>query len=553
MLDKEKRARNDASLANPGQARRQRAEAILLRNVAQSPELDATSPAATLRMLHELRVHQIELEMQNEELRRTQVALDDLRARYFDLYDLAPAGYCTVSETGLILESNLRGAVLLGLARDALVKQPISTFILKADQDVFNQLCKQLIETGKPQDCELRMVNNNGTQFWASLKATAAHDDDGTPVLRVMLNDVTERRTSEMRLRESQLQLQGVVESAMDAIITTDDESRVVLYNPAAARMFGVANTEVIGFPIQRLMPTRFRDAHAGHVQAFGRERGAARDIGKLRPIIGLRANGEEFTSEATISQIEIQGKKLYTVIMRDITERTQAEAALRLSHDKLRELVAYQERIKENERIVMAREIHDELGGALTGIKANISVAMDQDERAGGVANPRLVDACILLDAAVDTVREVIAYLRPSVLDHLGVWAALEWYAEQTEARTGLSCNVTIDASAAQSVISDERSTALFRILQETLTNVTRHANASQVEIRVMHEDGSIRMEVEDNGKGIDAEQIPNRKSWGIAGMAERARYIGGNIRISDTSHGTLVVLRLPLEKQDG
>lgn len=268
-----------------------------------------------------------------------------------------------------------------------------------------------------------------------------------------------------------------------------------------------------------------------------------------------IHKNGQivwTFVSRALVR--DAHGTPLHYVgMIEDITERKQAEAALQLYQEKLHELVAHQERIKENERTRIAREIHDELGSVLTGVKANLSVAMHQDEHAGSSPNQRLLDACTLLDTAIDTVRKVITDLRPSVLDQLGVWAALEWVAEQTEARAGLSCRVSIDASAAHSVIDAERSTALFRIAQETLTNVARHADASQVEIRVRHEEGSVRMEVEDNGKGIDAAQIPNRKSWGIAGMAERARYFGGDIRITDTSHGTLVVLRLPLENLDG
>ena len=130
-------------------------------------------------MLHELRVHQIELEMQNEELRRTQAELDAARARYFDLYDLAPVGYCTLTEKGLILEANLTAATLLGVARGALVKQPITRFILKEDQDIYYLHRKQLFETGEPQACELRMLKKDGTTFWAHLPATAAQDADG--------------------------------------------------------------------------------------------------------------------------------------------------------------------------------------------------------------------------------------------------------------------------------------------------------------------------------------------------------------------------------------
>lgn len=241
-----------------------------------------------------------------------------------------------------------------------------------------------------------------------------------------------------------------------------------------------------------------------------------------------------------------------YITMIEDISERKQAEAVLQSSHEKLRELVAHQERIKENERIRIARELHDELGGSLTACKATLSVAMIEEERAGRTPNQRLMDSCALLDTAIDTVRKVITDLRPSVLDHLGVWAALEWHAEQTQARTGIVCRVAIDDAVRDSVVDAERSTSLFRILQETLTNVTRHAEASEVEIRVTKKNGMICMQVEDNGKGIDAKQLSMGTSWGIAGMVERARYFSGDIAVSNTSHGTRVTLRLPQTSLD-
>jgi PAS domain S-box-containing protein len=129
--------------------------------------------------VHELRVHQIELEMQNEELRTAQAEIEAGRARYFDLYDLAPVGYCTLSEQGLILEANLTAATLLGWPEAALVKQPISRFILKEDQDIYYLHRKKLFETGEPQECELRLVKPDGTLFWAHLTATAAQAEDG--------------------------------------------------------------------------------------------------------------------------------------------------------------------------------------------------------------------------------------------------------------------------------------------------------------------------------------------------------------------------------------
>ncbi len=173
---------------------------------------EALSADETRQMLHALRVHQIELEMQNEELRRAQLELDAARARYFDLYDLAPVGYCTLSEKGLILETNLTAATLLGVARGALVKQSFSRFILKADQDIYYLHRKQLFDAGEQQACDLRMVKNDGTLFWAHLSATAAQDSEGgESVWHCVMSDITdlkrvEAEKAELEVRNRQLQ-----------------------------------------------------------------------------------------------------------------------------------------------------------------------------------------------------------------------------------------------------------------------------------------------------------------------------------------------------------
>ena len=181
-----------------GQTLRRQAEEIARANAAQSVEnLETLSPEAARQMLHELRVHQIELEMQNEELRQAQVELDASRERYFDLYDLAPVGYCTVSEAGLILQANLNAAALLGVARGVLIKQPVSRFIARDDQDIYYQFRKQLFETGEPQWCDLCLVKQDGSSFWTQLAGTTAQDDDGMPVLRIVMNDISDRKRVE--------------------------------------------------------------------------------------------------------------------------------------------------------------------------------------------------------------------------------------------------------------------------------------------------------------------------------------------------------------------
>lgn len=149
---------------------------------------------AMLKVVHELQVHQIELEMQNEELRHTQAELDSARARYFDLYDMAPVGYCTVCENGLILEANFTAAALLDLVRSDLVNKHVSDLILKSDQDRYYKCRKALLETNAPQDCELQMVKRSGAAFWVHMRVTAAQDTKGTPMLRMVLSDITERK-----------------------------------------------------------------------------------------------------------------------------------------------------------------------------------------------------------------------------------------------------------------------------------------------------------------------------------------------------------------------
>jgi PAS domain S-box-containing protein len=149
--------------------------------------IENLSPEETRLMLHELQVHQIELDMQNEELRRAQMELHAARARYFDLYDLAPVGYCTLNEKGLILQANLTAAALLGMARGALVRQLLTRFILKEDQDIYYLHRKLILESGEAQSCVLRMVKADGTPFWAHLAVAAAQESDGASVLRIVV------------------------------------------------------------------------------------------------------------------------------------------------------------------------------------------------------------------------------------------------------------------------------------------------------------------------------------------------------------------------------
>lgn len=210
-MDDEKYQTNETTDSSAGLefTWRERAEGKAREMFLQSPEnLESLTPERTGPLLYELRVHQIELEMQNEELRRAQEELDAARARYFDLYDLAPVGYLTLSENGLVLEANLTAANLLSVTRNALIRRPLTRFILKEEQDVFYYHRERLVETGEPQVCELQMVKEDGTQFWARLEANAATDSDGAHICRMAMSDITENKRLYQQLQAQLLRSQ---------------------------------------------------------------------------------------------------------------------------------------------------------------------------------------------------------------------------------------------------------------------------------------------------------------------------------------------------------
>jgi PAS domain S-box-containing protein len=411
----ESTARDPAAPA-AGPTLRQQAEAVIDVQAEPTPaQLAAMSPEETQRMLHELGVHQIELEMQNEELRRTQAELSAARTRYFDLYDLAPVGYCTLDEQGQIRQANLTAASMLGVAASALRDKPLTAFICKEDQDIYYLHRKQRIEAGRTQACELRLVRQDGTLAWVHLATTAGHDADGTPELRVVLTDVTEHKQVEAALRASMRQLQTLSRRVLEA---------------------------------------------------------------------------------------------------------------------------------QETERRRVALELHDELGQALTAIKINLQVGQLFQKQTAGELNAENVR---IVDEALQQMRRLAYALRPSMLDDLGLAPALRWMAEQTAARSGPP--VDFDPGPPQPRLAPEIEIAVFRIAQEALTNVVRHAQARHVQMS-LHRDGEgLVLRVQDDGLGFDPAAVRARAlaggSLGLLGMEERAMLIGGQLLI-ESAPGQGCTLRL-------
>ncbi len=247
----------------------------------------------------------------------------------------------------------------------------------------------------------------------------------------------------------------------------------------------------------------------------------------------------------------------------RERAERKRAERELRDSHDQLRALSAYLQRVREEERTRIAREVHDELGQALTGLKLDLSRLGSQGRRAeigsrstefrpltSDLRLPTPFKSLIArIDATIQTVRRIATELRPGILDDLGLVAAIEWQANDFQSRTGVRCNVK--AALEEPHLNPDLNTAFFRIFQETLTNVIRHAEATRVEVQLKKEPGAVLLEVRDNGRGISEAELSNTRSIGLRGMRERAALFGGEVNIRGVhGKGTTVMVTIPVSR---
>jgi len=229
--------------SSPTQNLRQRAEDKLAEPGSAEGQPSDLSPYMMERALHELRVHQIELQMQNQELRHTQIALDTARARFADLYDHAPVGYVTLNDAGLILQANQMAANMLGLPVKYLVQTPLNQYIFAEDQDAHYLRSKQLLTADREQSAELRMVRPDGTPFWVQMDSNTALDDNGTPVRRVVLSDITQRKADQDKLSLAA----SVFSQSREGIMITQTDGKIIDVNDAFGRITGYSRDEVVG------------------------------------------------------------------------------------------------------------------------------------------------------------------------------------------------------------------------------------------------------------------------------------------------------------------
>lgn len=473
-------------------------------------------------------------------------------------FDLPFVGMTVLSTDNLRwLRFNDRLCEILGYPRDELVD--LTWMQLTYRDDLAADLLQfQRVTSGETNGfrTDKRFVRKDGIVITAMTDVRAVrHENGGVDFLVATVQDITAR-----------LQAEGFAQEVLDNVdqgfVVYDRALRVVVWNRFLERAIGVPRDAAIGKQVHELFP----QARQHGIEAYLGRALAGEMVMADGVVPRLRGTTELLAPEAaaerrgdplllwTLSSYaphrnahgEIDGVLVNVV---DMTALKYSQDSLIESNEKLRQLSQYLERVREEERVRIARELHDDLGSTLTGVKWAIAMAMDRAREAALPGDEQLAHASRLLDSAVDTMRRIISDLRPSVLDQLGVWTAIEWYAGQVEERTGLQCVISIADEVEAIAVDAERATAMFRIVQEALTNCVRHAQAARVDIGIRRAAGAVVIAVEDDGVGLGDEALIKAGSWGLLGIQERAARFGGDITLSrGVKKGTIIVLRMPV-----
>jgi PAS domain S-box-containing protein len=353
--------------------------------------------------------------------------------------------------------------------------------------------------------------------------------------------DITERRRGEEALRFSEDKYAKAFRAApMRVSIGTLAEGRFVEVNDTFLRDHGFTREEVIGRTSPELGLWADPDDRRRLVEALERD-GEVRDF----EFQGQTKDGRIDITSLSAEVIQVGDEPCILAVATNITERRMAEEEIRRSRQELRDLTARLQLVREEERTFIAREIHDELGQALTGLKLDLSWLKSRLRDTDLLE--RVQSIVVRIDGTIDSVRRIATQLRPSVLDDLGLVAAIEWQAKEFERRTGIA--TLLEVQSAHPEVDGLRATTVFRILQETLTNVVRHAEATRVEIALLATAAELTLEVKDNGRGIGDAEITASHSLGLVGIRERAIACGGDLRIQGIAgQGTTLSVRIPL-----
>ena len=465
------------------------------------------------------------------------------------LWEISADGMRLTDEEGNILLVNEAFCKTFNMQKDQLLGKPFSVVYSYPEQESAlksyqRDLHKNEIKTFFERENTLW----DGRKAWFEFSNSFLTLQDGQKITLSVIKEISQRKKSELELRESEYKFKMLFNSANDATFVTQLSPEktygdFIEVNEVACKKLGYAKEEFLQLsPSAIISPKQISDFNI-NIEKLLTE-------GHIIYDTVYRAKDKKLFPVEVNSHLFLFNEKLTVLsIARDITDRKQAEEKLRKSSKLLRELATHIQTVREEERTMIAREIHDELGQVLTVMKIQLSLLGNKLNPEQIALKEKIDSLTKLIDQSVESVQKISAKLRPTILDELGLNAAIEWQTEEFEKLTNIKCSLLLPKDDLK--LTSNKSTAIFRIFQEALTNIARHSGADKVTISLITNQNNLNLEITDNGKGISNEQIKDLKSLGIHGMEERALIFGGQVTLDGTSgKGTKVKVEIPIEQ---
>ncbi len=400
-----------------------------------------------------------------------------------------------------------------------------------------------------PSHYEYRGIRKDGRIAWYEMIATQI-TYQGKPAVMAAVIDITERKEALEALRRSEERYRTLVDTSPAGIVLLGRDEIVTFASPRMLELLGdPEKSEVVGHPPYKWLAEEYQEQARSHMANIL----AGRSPGYQSEYLLLKKDGTCFWGQTCSAPVKDELGNIAGVlaVVEDITERKRAEEELEASRQQLRNFAHYLEAAQERERTRIAHELHDEMAQSLTALKMDLSWLRKELPPNWSSLSGKVESMSRLVDNAMERVKRIVAELRPSVLDDLGLAAALEWQAEEFQKRTNIPCQVSIIPK--DIAVDPAMATALFRIAQEALTNIARHANATKAEVKLRKRAGKLFLQVRDNGKGISKDKLVAPDSLGLVGMRERVLPWKGELKIRGIKgKGTTVTAILPLSKRE-
>ncbi len=375
-------------------------------------------------------------------------------------------------------------------------------------------------------------------------RAYIKYDDAGNPI-RILgaMQDITEREKAAEILQQSEKKYKLLFNNnPLPMLMTTIPELDFIDINEAAIKQYGYTREEFLQMNSRSLRPDEDVENFIKEVEKM------QAGVINTRNWRHKRKDGSIIQVETYSHQIMYEGKMVWLGLIHDVTEKYEAKELLQKSYEDIRQLVSNLQTIREDERTTIAREIHDELGQQLTGLKLDLHWLMRKMNSTDDEITGKMKESIELINATIGSVRKISTNLRPSILDDLGLLPALEWHGEEFEKRSGTKVVFVNDVG--DIMVSPQVATGIFRIYQELLTNIARHANASLVKASLTKDEDRLYFSIKDNGVGVDTETIKNKKTLGLLGIKERSLLFGGTYEfISKPGEGSVTTISIPLQ----